>query len=108
MEFWIYFWVYTFCMIVIWWFFIIAKIHSLKFKSYQPKIIKITSSINLVMIILTILWYISVFMKFWWTNDYTLEQPQRSDSKIENEISNFDNISTQKEIIGEDVWEDYY
>lgn len=108
MSFWIYFWIYTFSMIIIWGFFIIAKIHSLKFKSYQPKIVKITNLINIAMIILTTLWYVFIFMNYSWSNTYTLESISEYSWGIRNEVGNFNDISTEKETIRSDALDDYY
>jgi hypothetical protein len=108
MEFWIYFWIYTFSMVVIWGFFVIAKIHSLKFKNYQPKIVKLTWIINIVMITLTILWYLFIFILTNNSNTYTLENTSSTKWEIEEEISNFSNISEQDSVIIDNAWDNYY
>ncbi len=98
MDFLIYLWIYTLSMIIIWCFFIISKIHSLTFKSYQPKIIKITNVANLVMITLTILGYIFIFLSSSWNNIYTLEDKSVKDSSDRE----------KRTIIKKDIWDDYY
>jgi hypothetical protein len=106
MGFWIYFWIYTFSMIVIWGFFIISEIHSLKFKNYQPKIVTLTRIVNIVMVILTILWYVFIFNYLWIWNTYTLEN--KSKTNIEDKISNFNDISEKDDLLPSNVWDDYY
>jgi len=108
MEFWIYFWIYTFSMVVIWGFFIIAKIHSLKFKNYQSKIVDLTRIVNIIMIILTILWYIFIFIYSWWEDTYTLENINKGKTNIESKIDNFSDISEKDDLLPSDVWDDYY
>jgi hypothetical protein len=108
MGFWIYFWIYTFSMVIIWGFFTIAKIHSLKFKNYQPKIVYLTKIINIVIIILTILWYIFIFVYSWWKNTYTLENINKKKTNIESKIDNFSDISEKDDLLPSDVWDDYY
>ena len=103
MEFWIYFWVYTLSMIIIWWFFIIAKIHSLKFKNYQPKIVDITNIITIILVVFTILGYILIIFFSKSPNSYDI----RDTVKPVNEDSWFSNISKDN-IIPETAWEDYY
>ncbi len=108
MSFWIYFWFYTFSMIIIWGFFIIAKIHTLKFKSYQPKMVKITYFTNLLMIILTILWYLFIFINSYWNDTHSLEKTSKSEWSIKQDISDFTDIKYEENIIRDDVWDNYY
>jgi predicted membrane protein len=95
-------------MVIIWGFFIIAKIHSLKFKSYQPKIIKISSFVNIVIIILTILWYIFIFINYSGSNTYTLEWNNQNKWKIEKNIDNFTDIKSERQKTIDNAWNDYY
>ncbi len=95
MIFWIYFWIYTFIIIIIWAFFIIAKIHSLKFKNYQPKIEDFSKIITIVLAVLSIIWYIAIFI---YTNN-----PNTIDLREKNKQ---ENISDS--IIPDNIWEDYY
>ena len=108
MGFWIYFWFYTFSVIVIWAFFIIAKIHSLKFKNYQPKIVNITNIITIILAILTLIWYILIFVFAWDTNTYDIRETAKPKWEIQKEIDNFSDIEEKDIIIPDSAWEDYY
>ena len=108
MLFWIYFWVYTLIMLFIWWFFIIARIHSLKFKNYQPKIVHITKIITIVLWIFTILGYILIFSLWTSPTTYDIKDTVKQKSEIEDNIDNFSDISEKDSIIPNDAGEDYY
>ena len=107
MVFWIYFWIYTLAVLIIWWFFIIAKIHSLKFKNYQPKIIKITHIITIILIILTLLGYIIILIHSlnWHDNRKTNDTPNENiNENIEDDFSDL----SEKDIIPNSTWESYF
>lgn len=108
MSFWIYFWIYTLSIIIIWWFFIVAKIHSLKFKSYQPKIIWLTNILTIVLSIMSIIWYVLIFIFTGEANTYDLKNTVTNNWKIESEIWNFSDISEKDELIPIDAGENYY
>lgn len=57
-----YLWIYTFCLALLWWLFIVAKIHAFKFKNFSNNIIKITNILLSFLIILSILWYLIIFL----------------------------------------------
>ncbi len=105
--FWIYFGIYTFSIIVIWAFFIIAKIHSLKFKNYQPTIVWYTKIVTTILTIFTILWYILIFVFAWSSNTYNIKDTAPK-TNIQKEIDDFSDISEKDEIIPDSAWEDYY
>ncbi len=54
-------WIYILLTIVIWWFFIVAKIHAYKFKNFSPHITKVSFSLTISLIILTILGFLVIF-----------------------------------------------
>ena len=108
MEFWIYFWIYSFSVVVIWAFFIIAKIHSLKFKNYQPKIILHTNIITILLSVLTVLWYIVIFFMSDSSSNHEVKIIPSDDSVIENKIDDFSDISEKDDIIPDSAWKDYY
>jgi len=45
---------------MVWWFFIVAKIHSYKFKNFSNYIEKVTQILLFTLIILSLLWYIII------------------------------------------------
>jgi hypothetical protein len=59
---WAYFWLYTLFLIIIWWIFIIIKIHAFKFKNFSNHIAKITYLLFLFLIILSIIWYVIIYI----------------------------------------------
>jgi flagellar basal body-associated protein FliL len=50
-------WIFTLSIILLWWLFIVAKIHAYKFKNFSNHIIIITQILTIFLIILTIVWY---------------------------------------------------
>lgn len=57
----VFIWAYTLFLALVWWFFIMAKIHAYKFKNFSDKIQSITNLVLFTLIILSILWYILIF-----------------------------------------------
>lgn len=55
-----YLWVYTFVLALLWWLFIVAKIHAYKFKNFSQHIIKVTNILLILLIILSISWYVII------------------------------------------------
>jgi len=107
MWFWIYFGIYSFSVVVIWAFFIIAKIHSLKFKNYQPKIVWYTNLITIILVIFTILWYILIFFSAWSSNTADIKDTAPK-WEVQKQIDNFSDISEKDVVIPDTAWEDYY
>lgn len=56
----IYLWIYTFILALLWWLFIVAKIHANKFKNFSLNIPKVTSILFIFLIIISLLWYILI------------------------------------------------
>lgn len=54
-------WIYTIIMAIVWWFFIIAKIHYYKFKDYSNYIVPVTKFLSILLLVLTIFWYYEVY-----------------------------------------------
>lgn len=54
-------WIFTFFMVLIWWFFIVAKIHFYKFKDYSDYIVPSTKILTVILLILTIIWYYEIY-----------------------------------------------
>lgn len=45
----------------VWGFFIVARIHAYKFKNFSYNIEKITNFVTMILVILTILWFLIIF-----------------------------------------------
>ncbi len=60
--------VYTLILALLWWFFIIAKIHAYKFKNFSLHITKVTNILFIFLLILSVTWY---FLIFYSTNNTT-------------------------------------
>ena len=58
----IYLWFYTLVLALLWWLFTIAKIHSYKFKNFSKSILRVTNTLIAYLIILSISWYVLIFM----------------------------------------------
>jgi amino acid transporter len=80
-----YIWVYTLLLVIVWWFFIVARIHAYKFKNFSLHIEKITTSLMIFFIIASILWYVVIFFSD--ISSFTLEI-----NKDEQNFSDFSNI----------------
>lgn len=63
-----YLWFYTFMLAILWWFFIIAKIHAYKFKNFSTNIEKVTKTLLIFLISLSLIWYIVIIFSFSWEN----------------------------------------
>ena len=61
-------WIFTLSIVLIWWLFIVAKIHAYKFKNFSNHIEKITNVLLVFLIILSLLWYTLIIF---WTNNTT-------------------------------------
>ena len=62
----VYLWIYTFLLAILWWLFIVAKIHSYKFKNFSNNIVKVTNFLLVILTILSLLGYILIV--FWSSN----------------------------------------
>lgn len=57
----VYLGIYTFILLMVWWFFIVAKIHAYKFKNFSYNIEKVTITLFIFLLVLSIIWYILIF-----------------------------------------------
>lgn len=71
--------VYTFILALIWWLFIVAKIHAYKFKSFSTHINKVTNTLLILLVVLSLLWY---FLIFYWLSNTTTSVENYSSSDI--------------------------
>ena len=72
--------IFTLSIVLIWWLFIVAKIHAFKFKNFSTHIKKVTTALLVFLIVLTILWYTIIIF---WTNNST-------------KIQNYDSFDTKE------------
>lgn len=54
-------WIYLIFLAFVWWFFIIAKIHAYKFKTFSYNIEKTTRFLFLILLVLSIIWFYLIF-----------------------------------------------
>lgn len=69
----IFLWLYTFFLIIIWGFFIIAKVHAYKFKDFSERIESVTKIMLILMIILSLSWYALIIYMWNWKNTWKLD-----------------------------------
>jgi hypothetical protein len=50
-------WFFTLSIVLLWWLFIVAKIHAYKFKNFSNHIVKLTNILIIFLITLTLIWY---------------------------------------------------
>ncbi len=58
----LYFWIYTLFLVIVAAFFIIIRIHALKFKNFQTRIVTSLRALCIFLIILAILGYVSLYI----------------------------------------------
>ena len=63
-----YIWVYTLFLVIVWWFFIVAKIHAYKFKNFSNYIEKVTKILLITLLIFSVLWYLVII--FLWKQSF--------------------------------------
>ncbi len=88
---------YLIIVIIAWGFFIIARIHAVKYKNFSWHINPVTNFLTFFLLVLTIIWFVLLFFMPWvWTKQETfsvwsaVEETEKN--KIQEEIS----------------WEEYY
>lgn len=69
----VYIWLYTFFVVIAWWFFIVTKVHVYKFKNFSNYIGKVVPLIAIFMLILTIVGYIIIFTSDIWNSTYKID-----------------------------------
>jgi len=94
--------IYIIILFVIWGFFIVARMHTMKFKHFSNHIAPATNILTIFLATLSILWFIFIFYLFWWKQDnYEIKI---SNSQIENTKQNNKSHNLEKEIIGDDYY----
>lgn len=53
--------VYILFLAIIWWFFLVAKIHSYKFKTFSNHIESVTKALFFVLLGLSIIWFVLIY-----------------------------------------------
>ncbi len=76
-----YLWVYTILLVIIWSFFIVAKIHLYKFKNFSESIEKVTKYLLFFLLFLSILWYLIIIIWVSWWKEVKIQ-----DYKEVNEV----------------------
>jgi len=61
----VYIWLYTFVLAIAWALFVVLKMHSYKFRNFSENIEKITTILFIFLLILSITWYILIFLLGW-------------------------------------------
>ncbi len=79
----VYIWLYTLFLVIVWWFFIVTKIHAYKFKNFSNYITKVISFLFIVLIILSILGYLLIFLYNPWTSSYKVDLNNKNINNVE-------------------------
>lgn len=75
--------IYLIFLALIWWFFIVAKIHAYKFKDFSHNIEKITKLLLIILILLTIIGFFLIYNYKW--SLYTVEISNISADNVSQE-----------------------
>jgi len=94
--------IYIVALLMVWWFFIVARMHTLKFKNFSTHIIPITNFLMIFLIILSISWFIFIF--YINSGNSTYEVNVKEDTIKKNIEKKEENKTYESEII----WNDYY
>lgn len=70
----IYLWIYTLLLVILWWFFIIAKLHAYKFKNFSHRIENVTKFLLFIMVLLSLLWYFTILYSSVNTEDVNYDE----------------------------------
>ena len=62
----VYIWLYTFILAVVWGFFVVLKMHAYKFKNFSKNITRMTNILLIFLIILSLVWYVLVYFIWSW------------------------------------------
>jgi len=73
-------WIFTLSIVLLWWLFIVAKIHAFKFKNFSDHIIKVTNALLIFLVILSVLWYLIIIFS----------------SSNTNSVENYDSFDVQE------------
>lgn len=55
---------YTFALVLVWWLFIVSRLHSYKFKNFSNHIVKVTNALFVFLLTLSIIGYVFIFMNY--------------------------------------------
>lgn len=89
--FWIYIWLYTLFISIIWWFFIVIKVHAIKFENFQSKIRKVLRLMSFTLVSLTVLWFLTIYVMTNNENTSTIKTVKEIDnSNIEESKKDID------------------
>ena len=91
----LYFWLYSLFLVILWWFFIIIRIHAIKFKNFQTSIVTSLKALCFFLIFLSISWYIALYMIINWANSSSIEKID----KVENVVDIKKTINSLQEEI---------
>ena len=84
----VYLWIYTFFLAIIAAFFVVIKIHALKFQNFQTVISKILKIICFTLVSLGLIWYIIIYIISSSGNTWEIELLKDIDKSITNEEIN--------------------
>jgi glycerol-3-phosphate acyltransferase PlsY len=79
----LYFWLYTLFLVIVWWFFIIIRIHAIKFKNFQTSIVTSLKILCFILIFLSISWYVALYFIVSWKTSTNIEKIDKTDNVVE-------------------------
>jgi len=88
----------------------VARIHSMKFKKFSTHIIPVTNLLLVILIILSILGFITIFSMSTWNNGYEIDTSSEYD-KIETSKENTskeENENVEENYREDIIWDEYY
>jgi formate hydrogenlyase subunit 3/multisubunit Na+/H+ antiporter MnhD subunit len=90
--------IYIVILLLVWGFYAVARMHTMKFKNFSTHITPITNFLMLFLIILSITWFILIFSINWEDSTYQISTENKIEEKVEEE-KNY-----EQEIIGNDYY----
>lgn len=100
----VYLGLYIALLLVIWGFYTVARMHTMKFKNFSTHISPVTNILMIFLIILSIIGFILVLNINWDDSNYEL---QIKENIVENNNSE-KNKELEKNYEEEIIWDDYY
>jgi len=100
------FWIlalYIIVLLIIWGFFIVARMHTLKFKNFSTHILPVTNYLMILLIILSLSWFIFIFYLNLGNSNYELSTNENTKISTSDKKDNWW-INYQEEII----WDEFY
>lgn len=80
----IYLWIYTVVLAIVWWFFVVTRIHAYKFKNFSSNISKFANILLVFLIILSILGFILIFFSWVSNSEVRVTDYESFDTKEVN------------------------